>query len=494
MLIGQFIGGRMVLDAEQEKHPLINPATEEPIRQLIYASAEQVNAALVAAQAAFPDWSNTPVLKRARVLFRFKTLLETHADALAAVITEEHGKTLDDARGEIQRAIELVEYLCGAPALLKGDYSHQVAEGLDVLSFRQALGVSVCIAPFNFPVMIACWLAITAIVAGNTVVLKPSEKTPSAALQLAGFLQAAGLPDGVFNVIQGAAEQVHQLITDPRVAAVSCIGSTAVARHIYETAVAHGKRAQAFGGAKNHGIVLADANIDFVLDAVTGAAFGSTGQRCMALPVLIFAGVSDAQYQAFCQQLLERLASLRCGSGFDPENDMGPLSSQAQLDKVKNYLSLGIQEGAKLILDGRQSKVLRGYFIGPSVFDHVQSSMRIYQEEIFGPVLGLMRAPDLATAIALINQHAYGNGASLFTNHQPSQRYFIDSTQAGMLGINVPIPVPVAWHSFGGWKQSMFGDIRLHGAEGLRFFTKEKSVSQRSGMGALGAHLVMPAH
>lgn len=498
MFIGQFIDGRMQHDVAREKYPLINPATEEPIRQLIYASSEQIDAALAAAQAAFPSWSNTPVLKRARVIFRFKALIETHADALAAVITEEHGKTLADAQGEIQRALELLEYLCGAPNLLKGDYSHQVAESLDTYSFRQALGVCVCVTPFNFPVMIACWLAITAIVTGNTVVLKPSEKTPSAALQLAGFLQAAGLPDGVFNVVQGAAEEVHQLITDARVKAVSCIGSTAVARHIYEAAIAHGKRAQAFGGAKNHGVVLPDADFDFVLDAVTGAAFGSSGQRCMALPILLFAGVSDATYHNWRHQLIQRLKTLCVGPGFDANTELGPLVSKAQLDKVKAYLDLGVAEGAELILDGRQIyqkiNLKRGYFLGPCVFDDVQPSMRIYQEEIFGPVLGLMRVPDLSAAIQLINQHIYGNGASVFTQHAPSERYFIDNVQAGMLGVNVPIPVPVAWHSFGGWKQSMFGDIRLHGSEGLRFFTKEKSVSVRRVVSATGQDLVMPTH
>ncbi|MDH3638301.1 MAG: CoA-acylating methylmalonate-semialdehyde dehydrogenase [Gammaproteobacteria bacterium] len=455
-----------------------NPATGYPVRRVPFASPADVDAALCAATTAWPEWANTPAVQRARVLFRFKALIEEHQDELVALISEEHGKVLSDARGSLQRGLEVVEFACGAPNLLKGEYSEQVGTGVDCYAMRQPLGVCVGITPFNFPAMVPMWMFPLAIACGNAFILKPSEKVPSCATRLAELLTDAGLPPGVMNVVHGDKSVVDALLEDPRVAAVSFVGSTPVAEYVHQTASASGKRVQALGGAKNHMVVMPDANLDNAVDALLGAAYGSAGERCMAISVVV--AVSDAGDEVR-RRLIEKLTRLKVGPGSDPESEMGPLVTEAHRERVAHYIQAGVDEGAELVMDGRQprDRFKSGFFLGPSLFDHATSAMRIYREEIFGPVLTMVRANTLDEAVGLVNQHEYGNGTAIFTRDGGVARDYASRVNIGMVGINVAIPVPMAFHSFGGWKRSLFGDLAMHGAEGVRFYTRLKTVSSR---------------
>ncbi|MDH4049171.1 MAG: CoA-acylating methylmalonate-semialdehyde dehydrogenase [Gammaproteobacteria bacterium] len=451
-----------------------------------------VAAAVSAAQAAFESWSKTPVLRRARVMFRLKELIERDRAEIAALITQEHGKVLHDADGSIQRGLEIVEFACGIPHLQKGEYSEQVGTGVDSYSMRQPLGVCVGITPFNFPAMVPLWMFPLAIACGNTFVLKPSEKDPSCSLKWAELLHEAGLPPGVFNVVQGDHVAVNSLLGDERVAAVSFVGSTAVAEHVYRTASHHGKRVQALGGAKNHLVVMPDADMDQAADALLGAGYGSAGERCMAISAIVAVGGSA---EPLLEKLLPKIARLKIGPGADNNNDMGPLITAEHRDKVRSYIDLGEKEGAKVLVDGRKHAITKspGYFLGPTLFDNATPDMRIYQEEVFGPVLTMTRVDTFDDAIRLINNHQYGNGTAIFTRDGDSAREFANSIQVGMVGINVPIPVPLAFHSFGGWKRSVFGDMGMYGLEGVRFYTKLKTVTSRWPTGIrAGADFSMP--
>jgi malonate-semialdehyde dehydrogenase (acetylating)/methylmalonate-semialdehyde dehydrogenase len=426
-------------------------------------------------------------------MFRFKSLLEEHADELALTLTSEHGKVLSDARGEVTRGLEVVEFACGIPQLLKSEFTENVGTGVDSWSIRQPVGVCAGITPFNFPAMVPMWMFPVAIVCGNTFVLKPSEKDPSVPLRVAELLKEAGLPDGVFNVVNGDREAVDVLLTDPRVAAVSFVGSTPVAEYIYRTASAHGKRVQALGGAKNHMVVMPDADLDQAVDALIGSAYGSAGERCMAISVAVAVGrIADE----LVERLAPRVRALKIGDGMDKASEMGPLVTAAHWTKVKGYVDHGELEGAKLVVDGRGLKVAgreKGFFLGGCLFDHVQPGMRIYNEEIFGPVLSVVRVPDFAAAVDLVNSHEYGNGVALFTADGNTAREFVRRIKVGMVGVNVPIPVPMAFYSFGGWKKSLFGDTHAYGAEGVRFYTRYKAVLQRwPGSIGKGAEFVMP--
>ncbi|MDN2702768.1 CoA-acylating methylmalonate-semialdehyde dehydrogenase, partial [Janthinobacterium sp. SUN100] len=453
----------------------------------------ELNAAVAAAHAAFPAWSQTSPLRRARVMFKFKELLEEHADQLAALITAEHGKVFTDAKGEVTRGIEVVEFACGIPQMMKGEYSEQVAGGIDAWSIRQALGVCVGITPFNFPVMVPMWMFPMAIACGNTFVLKPSERDPSASLLLAQLLTDAGLPDGVFNVVQGDKEAVDGLLHHPDVRAVSFVGSTPIAEYIYATGCAQGKRVQALGGAKNHMVVMPDADIPQTVDALMGAAFGSAGERCMAISVVVAVGnVADQLVEA----LVPRIAALKITQGMDLTAEMGPVVTQVHKDKIAGYIATGVKEGAKLVSDGRGFVLPgheQGFFLGGSLFDHVTPEMTIYKEEIFGPVLCIVRVPDFTTALDLVNAHEYGNGTAIYTRDGNTAREYTHRVQVGMVGVNVPIPVPMAFHSFGGWKRSLFGDHHAHGPESVRFYTKQKAITQRwPASTAAGAEFAMP--
>lgn len=483
MLISHRINGQVVVNSANRIQKVFNPATSEVSAQVALADNSEVDAAVAAAKAAFPAWASTSVLKRARVMFNFYQLLHQHADQIAAVITREHGKVFSDAKGEVQRGIEVVEFATAIPQLLKGEYSNNVATGFDLYSFRQPLGVCVGITPFNFPAMVPMWMFPMAIACGNTFVLKPSERDPSASLLLADLLQRAGLPDGVFNVVQGDKTAVDGLITHSDVTAVSFVGSTPIAEYIYQTAAAHGKRVQALGGAKNHLLVMPDADLDAAVDALTGAAYGSAGERCMAISVVVAVGeVGDT----LVARLTERVRGLRIGNGISADNqdtgqDMGPLISAAHKAKVAGYIEVGAQEGAELVVDGRVHPIAgeAGFFLGGTLFDRVTPAMAIYREEIFGPVLCVVRVADFNEALALINAHEFGNGTAIFTADGAVAREFVERVQVGMVGVNVPIPVPLAFHSFGGWKRSLFGDHHVYGSEGVRFYTKVKAVSQR---------------
>jgi len=477
-VVENFIDGKLAHASNDESHSIYNPATGEVIKEVYYANANEVEAAIQAAEKAFKTWKNVTPLKRARVLFKFKELLEKHSEELANIITSEHGKVLEDARGEILRAIELVEYMCGIPNLLKGNYSQNVGTGIDCYTIRQPLGVCVGITPFNYPVMISCWMFVSAIACGNTFVLKPSEKDPSAPILLAQLMQKAGLPNGVFNVVNGDKRVVEQLITHNEVKAVSCVGSSTVSEIVYKTAIEHGKRAHTFGSGKNHCVVMPNCEIDEAVKAVMGAAYGSAGERCMAVSVAV--AVGDETADLMIKKIQEKIPNLKVGSGKESGMDMGPLISKEHWERVKSYIDLGVNEGAKLIIDGRDAKThgqKQGFFMGPSLFDKVQPNMRIYQEEIFGPVLEIVRVKNLDEAIDLINQHTFGNGTAIFTNSGEAARRFADEVQVGMVGINVPTPVPVAYHAFGGWKRSLFGDIQMHGPESIMFYTKSKSIT-----------------
>jgi malonate-semialdehyde dehydrogenase (acetylating)/methylmalonate-semialdehyde dehydrogenase len=478
-LVGHFINGQMVNEAARTQD-VFNPATGKATKQVALASKATVESAIAAAEKAFPAWRDTLPLKRARIMFRFKELLEAHADEIVALITAEHGKVVGDARGELIRGIEVVEYACGAPELLKGEHSRNVGPGIDSWSEFAPLGVVAGITPFNFPAMVPLWMYPMALVCGNTFILKPSERDPSAALKIGALLKEAGLPDGVFNVVNGDKEAVDTLLTDSRVKAVSFVGSTPIAQYIYSTGTAHGKRVQALGGAKNHAIVMPDADADYTADALMGAAYGSAGERCMAISVAVTVGEKTAD--TLIEKLKDRLRVLKVGNGTNNSNDMGPLITRAHLQKVAGYIEKGVAEGAKLVVDGRGLTVPEheeGFFIGGSLFDRVKPGMVIHSEEIFGPVLCVVRAETLPEAIKIINDHEFGNGTCIFTRDGEAARYFSDQIQVGMVGINVPLPVPVACQSFGGWKNSLFGDLAAYGPDSIRFYTKRKTITQR---------------
>jgi malonate-semialdehyde dehydrogenase (acetylating) / methylmalonate-semialdehyde dehydrogenase len=494
VMIPHYIGGQRIGHVNARTQPVYNPATGEESGKLPMATPAEVDAAVQAGMAAFPAWSQTPPLKRARVLFKFRELLEANADVLAAQITAEHGKTHSDALGEVQRGIEVVEFACGIPQLLKGEVTENVGTQVDSHSLRQPLGVVAGITPFNFPAMVPLWMAPIAIACGNCFILKPSERDPSASLLLAEWLTQAGLPEGVFNVVHGDKIAVDAILEHPDIKAVSFVGSTPIARYIYATGCAHGKRVQALGGAKNHLVVLPDADLDQTADALMGAGFGSAGERCMAISVAV--AVGDKVADALVAKLAPRVRALQIGRGDAAGMDMGPLISSAHREKVKGYVDSGVEEGAELVVDGRGFRApdcAGGFFLGGCLFDHVQPQMRIYREEIFGPVLSILRVGTYEEAVALVNAHEYGNGVALFTRDGDAARDFVSRIQIGMVGINVPIPVPMAFHSFGGWKASLFGDHHIYGPEGVRFNTRLKTVTTRWPASIrAGAQFVMP--
>jgi malonate-semialdehyde dehydrogenase (acetylating)/methylmalonate-semialdehyde dehydrogenase len=490
--IPHFIDGRRI-SASDRKAPVFNPATGEQTAWVGLAIEVEVDHAVAAAKAAFPAWAATPAVRRARVLNKFLRLVEDRTEDLAAIITAEHGKVRSDARGEIQRGIEVIEFALGAPSLLKGEITENVGTGVDSSSVRQPLGIVAGITPFNFPVMVPMWMYPVAIACGNAFILKPSERVPSASLLIAELFKEAGLPDGVFNVINGDRQAVEALLGHPDIAAISFVGSTPVARHIYETATQAGKRCQALGGAKNHMVVMPDADLDQAADALMGAAYGSAGERCMAISVAVPVGEQTAD--ALVEKLLPRVRALQIGPGVT-EVDMGPLITKEHRDRVAGYIHIGVDEGASLLVDGRDFKMQgyeEGFFIGGSLFDHVTTDMRIYREEIFGPVLSIARAQSFEDAIAMVSGHEFGNGTAIFTRDGDAAREFAHRVAAGMVGINVPIPVPMAFHSFGGWKASLFGDHHMHGPEGVRFYTRLKTITARWPTGLrFGADFTMP--
>jgi len=480
--VQNFINGQISESNSQRFSPVFNPATGEQTRQVVLSNEAETEKAIAAADRAFPAWAKTSPLKRARVMFAFKALLEANMDRLARLISNEHGKVYSDAVGEITRGKEVVEFACGIPHLQKGENSANVGTGVDSHSLMQPLGVCVGITPFNFPAMVPMWMFPIALATGNTFVLKPSEKDPSFALELAALLKEAGLPDGVFNVINGDKQAVDVLLTDPRVQAASFVGSTPIAEYIYSTASAHGKRCQALGGAKNHCLLMPDADLDMAANAIMGAAFGAAGERCMALSVVV--AVGDETGDQLVEKLQAQIKTMRVGPGIvdGPENDMGPVVTAQHKAKICDYITAGEQQGASLLVDGRNLTVdghEAGYFVGPTLFDNVTPEMTIYQEEIFGPVLVVVRVPNYQTGLELINNHEFGNGTAIFTRDGESARQFSEDVLAGMVGINVPIPVPMAFHSFGGWKRSVFGPLNVHGSDGVRFYTRMKTVTSR---------------
>ena len=477
--VGHFIAGRSVPGASGRQQAVYNPATGQVARQVALASAAEVGQAVAAAAAAQPAWGDMPPIRRARVLNNFLQLLNQHRDTLAAMISAEHGKVFTDAQGEVARGIDIVEFACGAPQLLKGDFTEQVSTGIDNHTLRQPLGVVAGITPFNFPCMVPLWMFPIALAAGNAFILKPSERDPSCAMLMAELLTQAGLPNGVFNVVQGDKVAVDALLVHPDVKAISFVGSTPLAQYIYETGAQHGKRVQALGGAKNHLVVMPDANVDQAVDALVGAAYGSAGERCMAISVAVLVGEIADQ---IVPKVAERARTLKVLNPMDLAAEMGPIVTAQARDRIEGYIDIGVQEGATLVVDGRGLTVPGlegGFFTGGTLFDHATPAMRIYQEEIFGPVLVCVRVPDFASAVKLVNDHEYGNGVSLYTSDGGIAREFARRVQVGMVGINVPIPVPMAWHGFGGWKRSLFGDMHAYGEEGVRFYTKQKSVMQR---------------
>ncbi|AKO53774.1 methylmalonate-semialdehyde dehydrogenase [Marinobacter psychrophilus] len=477
--VGHLINGQIVNDKNRTQ-PIFNPSTGDSTRQVALASKATVEQAIAAAQAAYPAWRATPPIKRARIMFRFKELLEQNADHIAQLIGEEYGKIQHDALGELQRGIENVEYACGAPELLKGEHSANVGPGIDAWSEFQPLGVVAGITPFNFPAMVPLWMYPMAIVCGNCFILKPSERDPSSTLFIAQLLQQAGLPDGVMNVVNGDKEAVDTLLRDPRVQAVSFVGSTPIAEYIYTTASAHGKRCQALGGAKNHAIVMPDADMDNTVNQLLGAAFGSSGERCMALSVAV--AVGDAAADALVAKMAEAMKALKVGAYNVPSNDFGPVITAQHRDKIVGYIDSAEKQGARIVVDGRNQVVNgheNGFFVGGTLIDRVTPEMTSYQEEIFGPVLQVVRVKTMQEAMDLINAHEYGNGTCIFTRDGEAARYFTDHIMVGMVGINVPLPVPVAYHSFGGWKRSLFGDLHAYGPDGVRFYTRRKAITQR---------------
>ena len=478
-VVSHWINGKSVSHPGGRQQDVFNPATGQVSRQVELASLQTVNEAVTAARAAFPAWADTPPIRRARIINAFLALLNARRDELASIITQEHGKVFTDAQGEVTRGVEIVEFACGIPQLLKTDFTDQVSTGIDNWVLRQPLGVVAGITPFNFPCMVPCWMFPMAIAAGNTFILKPSERDPSAAIFMAELFREAGLPDGVFNVVQGDKVAVDGLLDHPEVRAVSFVGSTPIAQYIYERGAAQGKRVQALGGAKNHMVVMPDADIDQAVDGLIGAGYGSAGERCMAISVAVLVGdVADKVVPL----LAERARTLKIKNGLELDAEMGPIVTRQALERIEGYIGIGVEEGASLVVDGRGFKVPgheQGFFTGGTLFDHVKPSMRIYKEEIFGPVLSCVRVRDFAEAVDLINAHEYGNGVSCYTRDGNIAREFGRRIQVGMVGINVPIPVPMAWHGFGGWKRSLFGDMHAYGEEGVRFYTKQKSIMQR---------------
>jgi len=477
--IGHLIDGNEVL-SEGRSQEVYNPATGAAEKRVLLASKATVEAAIASAAKAYPAWRATPPLKRARVMSKLKNLLEMHAERICAALTAEHGKVAGDAMGELQRGIENVEYASYATELLKGEHNRNVGPGIDSWSEFQPLGVTAGITPFNFPAMVPLWMWPMAVACGNTFVLKPSERDPSSALIVSQLAQEAGLPPGVLNVVNGDKEAVDALLDDPRVQAISFVGSTPIAEYIYSRGCAKGKRVQALGGAKNHAVVMPDADIGNAVSALMGAAYGSCGERCMAIPLVV--AVGDATADAIVAGLKAEIAKMKVGPGTDARNDMGPLVTKPHFEKVKGYVDQGVKEGATLVVDGRGVKVPgheNGYFLGACLFDHVKPEMVIYKEEIFGPVLGVVRVKTLEEAMRLINEHEYGNGTCIFTRDGEAARYFSDNILVGMVGVNVPLPVPVAYHSFGGWKRSLFGDLHAYGPDAVRFYTKRKTITQR---------------
>ena len=488
-----YINGKPLAGTSERCGDVFNPAFGKLSARVPLASVAEVDAAVAAANAAFPAWAETPPIKRARILFKFKDLLDQHHDELAELITREHGKVFSDAKGEVMRGIEVVEFACGIPNLLKTDFTDQIGGGIDNWNLRQPLGVVAGITPFNFPMMVPCWMFPIALACGNTFVLKPSERDPSASLRLAELFKEAGLPDGVFNVVHGDKVAVDALLAHPDVTALSFVGSTPIAEYIYTEGTKHGKRVQALGGAKNHLVVMPDADLDQAVDALIGAAYGSAGERCMAISVAVAVGhIADE----LVERLTPRVESLKIGSGMDGASEMGPLVTGAHRAKVQDYIEAGVAAGAKLVVDGRGHEVQGyedGFFLGGTLFDGVKTDMTIYKEEIFGPVLSVVRVPDFASAVELINEHEFANGVSCYTSDGSVARAFSRQIKVGMVGINVPIPVPMAWHSFGGWKRSLFGDHHAYGEEGVRFYTRYKSIMQRwPDSIAKGAEFTMP--
>jgi malonate-semialdehyde dehydrogenase (acetylating)/methylmalonate-semialdehyde dehydrogenase len=495
--IAHFISGQPVPGTSTRAQDVFNPATGAVTGRVRLANVQDVDQAVAAAQAAFPAWADTPPLRRARVMFKFLELLNQHRDTLARMITAEHGKVFTDAQGEVTRGIDIVEFACGIPQLLKGDFTDQVSTGIDNWTLRQPLGVVAGVTPFNFPVMVPMWMFPVAIACGNSFVLKPSPLDPSPSLFMADLLKQAGLPDGVFNVVQGDKEAVDALVEHPDVKAISFVGSTPIANSLYENGARHGKRVQALGGAKNHMVVMPDADIEQAVDALIGAAYGSAGERCMAISVAVLVGDVAEKLMPL---LLEKTRALKVLNGTNLAAEMGPIVTAAAKQRITGYIDAGVAEGAKLLVDGRQFDGAKagegcdkGFWLGGTLFDHVTTDMKIYKEEIFGPVLSCVRVKDFGEAVQIINDHEFGNGVSCFTRDGNVAREFSRRIQVGMVGINVPIPVPMAWHGFGGWKRSLFGDMHAYGEEGVRFYTKQKSIMQRwpESIGK-GAEFVMP--
>jgi malonate-semialdehyde dehydrogenase (acetylating) / methylmalonate-semialdehyde dehydrogenase len=492
--IHHFINGRLRPGSSQRYSDVYNPARGQRSGRVAFAEKTELDEAVMAASKAFGAWSRTPAIRRSRILFRFRDLVEGEKERLAASVCAEHGKTLEDALGEVVRGLEVVEFACGIPQVLKGEFSEQVSTGVDSYSFRQPLGVVAGVTPFNFPAMVPMWMFPIALACGNTFILKPSEKDPSTAVELAKLLTEAGVPDGALNVVHGDRVTVDCLLDHPGIEALSFVGSTPVAEHVFRRGTAAGKRVQALGGAKNQMVVLPDADIDQAVDALIGAAYGSAGERCMAISVAITVG--DRLGDRLVEALAPRVTAIKVGAGNAAGVEMGPLVTAAHLARVKSYIALGVKEGARLVVDGCSASAVEGsegFFLGGSLFDHVRPGMRIYQEEIFGPVLCVMRVNDVREAIRLVSEHEYGNGAAIFTRDGAAARTFVEEAKVGMIGVNVPIPVPTAFHSFGGWKRSIFGDHYIHGPEGVRFYTRLKTVTSRwpSRFGS-GAEFVMP--
>jgi len=478
-LIKHFLNGKVFEGSSKRTSNIFNPATGENVAKVNLASKADIDFAVSKAKQAFSEWSNKPPVTRARVLFKFKEIIEKNSDQLTKLIVQEHGKVYEDAKGSLTRGLEVVEFACGIPHLLKGEFTENVGTDVDSWSTRQPLGVCAGITPFNFPAMVPMWMFPLAIACGNTFILKPSEKDPSCSIKLAELFKEAGLPDGVFNVMNGDKESVDALLTNKDVAAISFVGSTPIAKYIYENAAKNEKRVQALGGAKNHCIVMPDCDIDQAVNGLMGAAYGSAGERCMAQSVAVAVGdIGDR----LVNKLSKKVESLKVGSGLDKTSEMGPLITKEHLNKVRGYVDLGVEEGAKLLVDGRNIKLQgfeKGFYIGGCLFDHVKPNMRIYKEEIFGPVLSVVRVKDFESAVNLVNNHEFGNGTSIYTRDGDVGRTYANKIKVGMVGINIPIPVPMAFHSFGGWKRSLFGDQHMHGTEGVRFYTKLKTITSR---------------
>jgi malonate-semialdehyde dehydrogenase (acetylating)/methylmalonate-semialdehyde dehydrogenase len=478
-IIEHFVNGKNFSGDSKRKSKVFNPATGEQTAEVKLASAKDLDFVVERAKKASFSWSKKPPLQRARVMFKFKELIEKNFEELTKIIVSEHGKVFDDAKGEVTRGLEVVEFACGIPQLLKGEFTENVGTDVDSWSLRQPLGVCAGITPFNFPAMVPMWMFPVAIACGNSFILKPSEKDPSCAIRLAELFLEAGLPEGVFNVVNGDKEVVDAIINNKDISAVSFVGSTPIAKYIYENCAKNEKRVQALGGAKNHAVVMPDCDLDQAVNGLMGAAYGSAGERCMAQSVAVaVGGIGDK----LVESLEKKVEALKVGSGMDKKSEMGPLVTKEHLEKVKGYIDIGVKEGAKLVVDGRNLKLQgyeKGYYIGGCLFDNVKKDMRIYKEEIFGPVLSVVRAKDFEEALKLVNDHEFGNGVTIFTRDGDAGRTFANKVQVGMVGINIPIPVPMAFHSFGGWKRSLFGDQHMHGQEGVRFYTKLKTVTSR---------------